>query len=214
MREVIDLECYAHNKLGFRPKSGEHWLDLGANIGSFSFWCMLQGAHTTTYEPDPINYKILCKNVPNSNHNNSAVTVYKNPTMGFYCGTMPGDYYRASIMPPITLREMHHYMNLSAETLCNSAPQGGYAGVKMDIEGAELAMIDQKLIPPCDRLVMEYHLSHDNNMAHFRKRIKILRSLFKTVYYIESLDQQYPNDRYPGLYDRFIWCLEPKRRSV
>jgi hypothetical protein len=80
----------------------------------------------------------------------------------------------------------------------------------MDIEGAEFGMIDQGMIPPCKMLVMEYHLSHDNDMAHFRKRIKILKKKFKTVYYIESMDQEYPDDRYPGLFDRFVWCRDPK----
>lgn len=204
--EVVVQECYAHSALGFRPQPGEHWLDLGANIGAFTFWCRLHDAHCTAYEPDVLNFRILQLNAgPQDRCINMAVTAIKRPTLMFYSGVKPGDFYRQSYLAPATIREMHEYKNIHV-----SAIKDHFDGVKMDIEGSEFHIIDQGLIPKCDKLVLEYHLSHDKDMNHFRKRIKLLRKRFKTVYYIESMDQQFPNDQYPGKYDRYVWCKDPR----
>lgn len=208
--EVVDQETYAHNALGFRPHPGEHWLDLGANIGAFSFWCWLHGAKATAFEPDPLNFRILKLNVQQDGIScachNEAVTVKTAPKVVFYSGAGPGDFYRNTCIPPPTIREMHDFDNLCIKKL-----KGPYDGIKMDIEGSEFPIIEQGLIPPCNKLVLEYHLSIDPEMSHFRRRIKLLKKRFKTVYYIESMDQEYPDDRYPGKYDRLIWCMNPKR---
>jgi FkbM family methyltransferase len=210
MVEVLDTECYAHDGLGFRPRPGEHWLDLGANVGAFSFWCMLHGAHTTAYEPDPLNYRILNHNAAYAAQSeirpyNSAVTVFQRPKVVFYTGALPGDFYRNTCLAPATIREMHEYNNTHVSKL-----KGPYDGIKMDIEGSEFPIIDMGLIPPCNKLVIEYHLSHDPDMSHFRKRIKLLKKRFRTVYYIPSMDQEYPNDKYPGKFDRYVWCMDAK----
>lgn len=214
MVEVLDQECYAHSKLGFRPEAGEHWLDLGGNIGAFSFWCIMHGATVTVFEPDPLNFKILTMNTLIQTNGsvqccpvNAAVTVHKKPKLTFYSGVAPGDFYRGSCIPPPTVREMHDFSNICIRELSKVH----YDGIKMDIEGSEFPIIDQGLLPPCNKLVLEYHLSYDPDMAHFRRRIKLLKKRFRTVYYIESMDQQYPDDKYPGKFDRLVWCLNPKK---
>lgn len=211
MKEVLDQQCYKHGDM-FTPQPGQHWLDLGANIGAFSFWCRINDARVTAFEPDPLNYRLLQMNMPVLGKlHNKAVTVHDRATLPFFTGSQPGDFYRATCLPPVSMRGVKEFKNLHVRKLAALTPTDGFDGVKMDIEGAELGMIDQGMLPKCRRLVMEYHLSHDPDMSHFRKRIKILRKYFKEVYYIPSLDQAYRDDKYPGLFDRFVWCWDPKK---
>lgn len=222
LTEVIDQGCYARCDVDFLPKEGETWLDLGANIGAFAVWAKLHGAVCHCYEPVPHNFQLLRANVGTYRGFrliNSAVTASRRATLPFFLGSNPGDHYRASIIVPATQRKVLQLPNLHVSEVDVpeyhlyggiAHPLKGFDGVKMDIEGAEFGIIDQGLIPPCNKLVMEYHLSKDPDMAHFRKRIRLLKKRFRNVYYIESMNQQYKDDQYPGFFDRFIWCWEAK----
>jgi len=60
-------------------------------------------------------------------------------------------------------------------------------GIKMDIEGAEFELIEQGLLPPSKKLVMEYHFSKDRSFRNFVMRMNILKKRYNNVYYIPSL---------------------------
>lgn len=209
LKEVIEGQCYRKAKIGFEIEEGEHWLDLGANIGAFAIYCRLLGATAECYEPDPENYKILGMNVPPSRDGSTihpvAVTTSKEKRIELFKGSRPEDRYRYTVIkstrPHLAAQNLY-----IGDLLRKNHGKSGWDGAKLDIEGAELAMLDEELFPRVKKLCMEYHLSKDRSMANFRRRMKFLRSRFKVVSYIPSLDQKYPDDTYPGFYDRLIFC--------
>jgi hypothetical protein len=65
-------------------------------------------------------------------------------------------------------------------------------------------MFDKKILPLPNKMVMEYHLLKDRNMANFRRRMAWLRSKYHDVHYIKGLDRNFDNDTYPFTFDRFV----------
>lgn len=223
--EVVDQKCYEHDLFDFHVLPGEHWLDLGGNIGSFAVFCWIHGATCHSYEPENNCYAILKANMdairlltpPQLRQRfwsfQTAITNSTRPELPFFKGTDPNDHYRASILPPVTQRRVQSLRNTHASLLMggwkehtSSKKAQPYSGIKMDIEGSEFGLIESGLVPPADKLVIEYHFSHDRSMRNFRKRVKLLKKLYKEIYYIPSLDQKYPQDTFPEMFDRYIWC--------
>jgi FkbM family methyltransferase len=228
LKEVLNQCTYRKKSIDFDVEEGEHWLDLGGNIGAFAIYCWQRGATCDSYEPEPDCFKILQMNVdplkPLCKHghpayfscHNSAVTHHPETSIPFYCGKKFDDHYRYTAIkssrphPSGSLSNIHapelFWPGAQISNKTVRPPNQLWDGIKMDIEGSELGLIDCGFIPKVKKLVMEYHLTKDPNMANFRHRMKKLREIFKTVSYIPSLDNPYPRDTYPGFYDRIIFC--------
>lgn len=209
LKEVIDQHVYRKAKIGFDVEEGETWLDLGANIGSFCAYAILRGAsHVEAYEPDPSCFNLLEMNMhdlPVTCHN-TAVSASESPTLQFWKGRSDSDFYRGSVTsaakphPCGTVRNIHP----------SSIPKKRWSGIKMDIEGAEFDLLDLDLLPKSEKLVMEYHIIKDRSMVNFHRRMNKLRERYVKVDYIKSLDRGYPNDEYPGKFDRIVFCMGRK----
>lgn len=63
--EVIVRNVY--EKRYFKIKPGEHWIDLGGNVGAFALNAISKGAVVDIYEPDPFNCKMIEKNLKANN---------------------------------------------------------------------------------------------------------------------------------------------------
>ena len=61
IREVVEKRAYARH--GFTPRPGDHWLDLGANVGAFTVWAAAHGADVIAFEPDPESMRMVHRNV-------------------------------------------------------------------------------------------------------------------------------------------------------
>lgn len=220
--EVVIKQVYQRSRPKFGVEPGEHWLDLGGNIGAFALHCWLNGAICDSYEPEPGCFAILSKNIKALNAakppiilpehqaaytaHNFAVTAHNADNIPFYRGRADDDFYR------FTERENSYPIgelpNLYAGDLLDSA----WDGIKMDIEGSELYLIDNGLIPECNKLIMEYHITKDRGLQNFHNRMDILKSRFNHVHYPPSLDRGYGEDEkgrpkdYPGFFDRFVIC--------
>lgn len=48
---------------GFRPREGDVVVDIGAGIGEFTLWCADAGAKVVAFEPDPLAFACLERNV-------------------------------------------------------------------------------------------------------------------------------------------------------
>jgi FkbM family methyltransferase len=48
---------------GFRPREDDVVVDVGAGIGEFTLWCAEAGARVFAFEPDPLAFECLEKNV-------------------------------------------------------------------------------------------------------------------------------------------------------
>lgn len=206
MTEVLKQRCYRNTRYNFDVESGEKWLDLGGNIGAFGLYAISRGASVTSYEPDEDCFEILLMNYNNNfsqmqfNAYNTAISHQKESKLTFYKGGKENDRYRTTLIP--NTKDKIVLKNLYAGNISNQK----FDGIKMDIEGAEFGLIDNDLLPQSNKLVMEYHLTKDKSMVNFHKRMDILRKKFNKVLYMPSLDRGYPNDIYPGFFDRIIIC--------
>ena len=63
-------------------KADQLWMDLGANIGTFSLWALAQGCRVICYEPEPDNVIILTHNLK-LNSFSSGVTSFIPPYSEF-----------------------------------------------------------------------------------------------------------------------------------
>lgn len=207
LKEVLTACCYRKVRSGFEVCPGEHWLDLGANIGAFAAYCYLNGATADCYEPDSQCFTILQKNIgklPGFSLHQTAVTHLPHKTLPFYKGTKPTDHYRATILPTRTKHPAGSLPNRHGQFLT----QLTYDGVKMDIEGSEFGLIEAGYIPQCKKLVLEYHFSRDKgSMTNFHQRMDMLRQMFKEVSYSPTMDKPMLNDKWYSPFDQFIYCF-------
>lgn len=215
IKEVIEEKTYRHTRIGFDIEEGEEWLDLGGNIGAFGMYCFQKGASCVSYEPEEENFEILKYNYSSLRQFKpsislkaikSAVTAFEGSEIEFFNNSRKkSDRYRYTTRKVSTSRSLGRFKNKFIGDI--KLPKKGYwDGVKMDIETSEFPMIDNRLIPKCNKLVIEYHISKDKSMSNFHNRMEILRELFDFVYYIPSLDKFDPEGEYPGFFDRVIHC--------
>jgi FkbM family methyltransferase len=178
--EVIDKHVYRRTRANFDVQPGEHWLDLGANIGAFALYCAQRGATATCYEPDEACFEVLKKNIGKRKGfvlHRAVVTPSKAKAIMIFSSPKPGEFYRNTIFGRHGYKDGRLVPNVFAGTLFKKK----FDGVKMDIEGSEGPLLDAGLVPKCDKLCMEYHTSVDSSIANYLKRIKLLRSKFANV---------------------------------
>lgn len=205
IKEVIDNHCYRRVRLDFDVEDGEKWLDLGANIGTFAVYCKLRGATAICYEPDADCFKLLSYNAKGFECVNSAVTAEDNEFITFY-PSKGSDNYRGSIFD----RNRTDGIQVP-NTFVGSLQENFYDGIKLDIEGSELAILDQQLLPSCNKCVMEYHTSRDGSWRALQKRIEYLREVFDHVQYPAELDRKIVAKQEGKTYfDRFVFCWNSK----
>lgn len=221
--EVLEKKTYVRSTPKvFDVFRGEHWLDLGANIGAFSLYCWTRYGTSDCYEPDPDCFELLKTNVGGLggfNLYNTAVTCSDRENLPFFCGENIGGYDRCTIHettrrhPRKFLKNVHISRILPRYFHPIHNPEGRkLSGIKMDIEGSEFDILDERLLPWADKLVLEYHFSRNPKMTDFRPRLAYLKEIYETVSYSTRLDKPYPNDEFPGKFDRTIFCW--KRRTT
>lgn len=217
--EVVERRAYRRVRDRFDVEPLERWLDLGANVGAFAFYCRLRGATADCYEPMPDCFRILKKNVGRKGFglHNAAVTEEKTETIAIYSSKNPDNHYRGTVTPVQGYIRQRDVVNMNAGFLVACE----YDGVKMDIEGAEGPIIDAEHLPKCKKLVMEYHTSRDSSVAHLHRRLEILKAHFNRVHYPRAYDLAIsewsldkspdgPYANYRPRFDQLIYCWEPR----
>jgi FkbM family methyltransferase len=213
--EVIEARIYRRKRINFDVEKGEHWLDLGANIGAFAIYCKLRGAKATCYEPDPACFHILQLNAPSFSIHPLAVTDRDESSIPFWKGKLSNNFSKATSIPSLNLprHSSGELPNMHASLLMNEE----FDGIKMDIEGSEGGLIDQWLLPKTQKLCMEYHSSRDKSIPNLKRRLEILKEKFKIVDYPPEFDRIIAaggNTSYEGsqltYFDRMIFCKNPR----
>lgn len=186
VHEVIHKRIYRRVKDKFDVEEGEHWLDLGANIGAFAIYCSELGASAECYEPNPSNFDILLINLPKGCvAHKSAVTANEEDEVIFYESWNKNDHSRFTEFHVNKFVESGRYANTPISALMYRK----YNGIKMDIEGSEGPILDSQILPQCDKLVLEYHSSRDVLVENFRRRMEWLRTKFYHVVYPPEMDR-------------------------
>lgn len=208
IKEVCFKKEYMNQKVGMIFERGESWLDLGGHIGSFTRMLnMNYGCRTTTYEPEEDNFEMLKLNTldcDNAKIFNSAVTLYEENEIQFYRPTKMTDTYKFTTIK--NARPFKKMNNTNAKEVFSQK----FDGCKMDIEGAEHSFIDSGILPNCDKLVMEYHLTKDREMKNFYKRMDILRDFFEIVHHRGYNEKYLKNGRFIYGQDPKVYCLKRK----
>lgn len=176
-KEVVEKRCYEKPRLGFTVNRGERWLDCGANVGAFAVWAeKLCGALVVGYEACQENTQIAEKNLRLNGCASSVTTAFLSPhrtgvtSMNFNERTPA----RSS---PSAAGAQRFVNNVSfADEIKRHNPQG----IKMDIEGGELSLLDAGFsLDGVRALAVEYHFRFEKDCRIARKRIAPLLSHFK-----------------------------------
>jgi FkbM family methyltransferase len=183
--EVIKRNVYERKKMNFFIKDSPKWLDLGGNIGTFTCLAASKGCSVVTFEPEPDNFKLLTENVELNKSNN--VTLYQEGVVVGDSGTLDlyvckGDYnkYRHTICKkrgratiPIKVRNFKSVLNEYRPT-----------GVKIDIEGAEIEILESMKTWPdfVTHIVFEYSFDIDKSIPRFKKIIDSLSKQYEVFH--------------------------------
>lgn len=201
--EVCLKRCYRRFTMGFDVEPGERWLDLGANVGAFAVYCKARGAVAECYEPEPSCFTILERNAAEFRCIRAAVTIRRDSSVRLW--SKRNTFARATVSPSLALVEDGP---LDVPNVYAGGLVGPWDGVKMDIEGSEMGIIDAGVLPRCRKLVLEYHSSRDPSAAALGRRLTYLKERFGRVEYPAELDRIVAGgvDR-KTFCDRSIWCM-------
>jgi len=183
--KVFNEVVVKHNyeKKSFKIEPEETWLDLGANIGTFTRYAISKGAHVIAYEPEISNFNLLVKNLEGFEENSKcfqkAVIAGDNKEMGLSLGKDETNHWRHSL-----------YKNKKGGVVkvecinINKVITSKITGIKMDIEGGEIEIFDKlEDWKNVTKLVFEYHFDIQPNMFKFFQQMKKLKKHFTVVDY-------------------------------
>ena len=187
VREVYYGNGYHINNehITFGIEKGDHWIDIGANIGCFAKKCIDNGATVMAYEPDIDNYNVLIKNI-DANCADQKAVLCKGAKVQLLKSPYPYSHrVRAMDMGDGIAVSFN---DIKKEDCC----------VKMDIEGSELDILDNCDFTGIRKLVFAYHINCDSSKSNFLRRIDRLHTWFRTIYYGRLPDTEklnfFPNE--------------------
>jgi FkbM family methyltransferase len=200
--EVIVGNTYEKPRLGFIIEEGEHWVDLGGNVGAFALKALSSGASfVDIYEPDPFNCKMIERNMAINNFKNfkvhqKAVVSSDVKKMKMYVGndmqTWRNSLYKDWGNQSFNV-ECVHYLDVIKTSSC----------VKMDIEGAEIPILED--IEVCDlprKMVFEWSFDVNPVMSKYKGVIDKLRPEYKRIFnysnsFYKTVDYKLPGYIFP-----------------
>ena len=203
IREVLVAQSYKNRNVPFFVEENETWLDLGAHIGTFAIYAYSMGAkRVICFEGNEYNYQLLRKNCYEAEIHKEFFTASKEPKVPVFKPIKANDLYRFTAI-----------RNKRPDGFVDNFYAGDFKekvdGIKMDIEGSEFELIERGLLPEAKKLVMEYHFSKDKLMSNFFRRMDMLKSHFKKVYFQPSIEKLRAKgtEKYPGFYDIKVFCI-------
>lgn len=214
IREVVERRSYWRRdfQIGRGP-----WVDLGANVGAFTCVVAKAGCRVVAYEPDPDSFRILAENVALNGLSahvelrNAAVVLGQETEVTLHVNSARRNFWRNSIVKPW---RGGHSVQVPAAHYLAALPAGW--DVKMDIEGAEMPLLEQltgvlgaNLI---GRLVFEWSFDIDKSIPRFSSVVERLRSIYGHVVY-GKFDEREPLWKwFPPC--RTVWCFDEREERV
>ena len=173
--EVIVKDAY--QKRDFRIQQGEHWLDLGGNVGAFSLLAISKGATLDVYEPDPFSCKMIEKNLKankfNANIIQKAVVANDKKRMTMFVGNNM-NVWRNSLYKDWGNEKF------TVDCIHFGEVIGESSNVKMDIEGAEMEILESMQLLP-KKMVFEWSFDVDPSLVRYRKILQKMRKHYNFV---------------------------------
>ena len=180
--EVIKRNVYEHKKFGFLIKDCPIWFDLGANIGTFTCLASSKGCNVISFEPEPDNFRLLNENIQLNNSQNvlslqEGVVAGPDSTLDLYI--CKGDYnkYRHTIFKKRGRQSISIKVKNFQKVLDEFKPNG----IKIDIEGAEIELLESIKVWPSyvTHIVFEYSFDIDPSIARFKAIVDSLATQFQ-----------------------------------
>lgn len=170
-QEVINKDVY--RKKGMTIQRGEEWFDCGGNVGAFTLLACSIGAKVKVYEPDPNNCKMIERNLKLNNFEADIICagLVHNDTKkaNLYIGNN-GNVWRNSMF------KNWNGKGLKVDCVNFDEVIPDRACVKMDIEGAEMPILENTN-RKFKKLVFEWSFDIDDSLNRFRNCIDKLSVL-------------------------------------
>jgi len=205
IQEVLKDNTYQNKRIGFLIEPTDKWLDLGANIGTFALLVRSLGATVECVEPEPDNFELLKRNLSVNfkdgfTLNACAVSTTDGTAPLFLCKTEYNKYRHS-------LHISKGRESVEVQTKMLSSMLDTIDCVKMDIEGAEIPLLEQyaNKMPNVKKLVFEYTFDADSSIPRFRKIISQLRETFDVVHYKKFDETQEEYTFYPPC--QIVYCM-------
>ncbi|NIU83377.1 MAG: FkbM family methyltransferase [Candidatus Thorarchaeota archaeon] len=177
-RDRIPEVLRTYKNLSIGPQS--RVLDLGGNIGLFSFFFTKQAELVVVFEPEKENFEILSKNLSDRTNLlgfNGAVTLRKYDTIDFYKST--GKSSGNHSVRPIRGRKLIQVNNYYFPSILSAYRP---TVIKMDVEGAEYELLVTELPQCVKEIIIEFHFTKKGDAEKCYDRIKGLNEQgFKQV---------------------------------
>lgn len=214
--EVVGKRAYARH--GFEPMAEEHWLDLGANIGAFTVWAARRGATVDAYEPDPDMCDLIVANAK-LNRVSSRVSVHQvavladEPNEGhitLHRNTARGNVWRSSVERSWQGGEDIEVPTIEMADVCEEGTERDWrkALLKMDIEGSEMAILEEFISHEVSfaAMVFEWTFDVDRSIPRFLRVIEGLRELYGDVRYggFDETEPEWKPSWFPPC--RLVYC--------
>lgn len=174
--EVIVNNTY--EKRYFKIKEGEYWIDLGGNVGAFALLALSKGAHVEIYEPDPFNCRMIEKNLKlngfKAKVHQKAVVANDMKKMTMYVGNnmqvWRNSLYKNWGNQKFTVDCVHFSEVIRPDI-----------NMKMDIEGAEMAILEAMEKFP-KKMVFEWSFDIDISLTRYRNIVKKINNHYDKIH--------------------------------
>jgi len=205
IREVVEKKVYQRKDFQFAPE--EHWIDAGAYIGAFSVLAASKGCQVTAFEPDPLSFEQLKKNIE-LNKLEDKVEAF-NVAVSFEGGHASlsrhnkGNFWRNSICRKLKGETIQvPLINLLA-TL-----EEGFINycIKLDIEGSEMGILEEissKQLDRVNKIVVEWTFDYDDRIKRPTDVVEKMKKTFPMVKSKKMPDQEHYTWFPPNA---FIFC--------
>jgi FkbM family methyltransferase len=193
IEEVLTRGVYELKKIKFYLEPTDVWLDLGANIATFSLLCRNRGARVIGFEPEPQNFAMLSNHMrTNFPHDTQKKSQMFEEAVGATAGTVnlylcSGEYnkYRHTIFPKRGRTAIAVPMRSFKDVL---AEYPEITAIKIDNEGAEIAILESMSLKDwtatnVKKLVYEYSFDVDKSIPRFMAIIRNLEKYFDVVHF-------------------------------
>jgi FkbM family methyltransferase len=170
--EVITRNVYQQR--GNKITKGETWYDFGGNVGAFTLLACSKGADVVVYEPDPYNCEMIEKNLKLNNFKaeirNKAVIDGDKKEMILFIGNN-NQVWRNSLYKNWNGKGIKIKCEKFDEVIPNDVC------VKMDIEGAEMPIIENtnKVF---QKFIFEWSFDIDDSLIRFWNVIDLLKEKY------------------------------------
>ena len=181
-------------------------MDLGGNIGTFSCFAGKHSKKVYSYEPEPDNFALLCRNISENKLTNvvpfqSGVSDKGDEENLYLCKTEYNKYQHTIKTGKKNWRPIKIDMKKFSEILTPDIN-----AIKIDIEGAEMEILENGNFDNIDVLVFEWSFGYDNKTKRLIDVIKRLEKWFDVKGNLKCVYQKEEWNSYPR--SRMVYCFK------